>query len=673
MISRNRLLRLTTLVLAIAILLVRTGFARATLADMSQSPVGRDVGACATAPSPQPGAPLTADDLVRFFDGLVPYAFKEGDIAGGEVAVVCQGQLVFAKGYGYSNVADKTAVSPDSTLFRVGSVSKLFLWTAVMQLVEEGKLNLDSDVNGYLDFTIPAKFGKPITMRELMTHSAGFEQMLKDILFYRAQSVLPLREFLIRNMPGRIFPPGQVVAYSNYGGALAGYIVQRISGQPFAQYIAGHILLPLGMNHSTFLQPLPLNLRPYMSAGYWTASGGPQRFEMVGIPPVGALSSTAADMARFMIAQLQDGRLGDTSILSTATAKLMHAHDRSEAPGINGFALGFHEENRNGYRIIAHAGDTQFFHSDLLLVLKPQIGLYLVYNSRGTMADDSALRNALFAGFMNRYLPGPSTPNLMPHANFDRSADARLVSGTYVSSERQETSILRLAYTLLGQTHVSQVPDGSIAVSSLTGTSGKPYTWREIAPLVYQRVDGQSLLAFVRNPAGRIDHVAYSGDPESVLQPAPPSEGGWVLPMLALAFSVLLFAPVLAPVSWWIRRRYNRSLRLERRLAALRVLSILSCLVWIAVAVGWADLMAKLQHDLPALSDAIEPVIYTLSALGMAGLIGTVVTACAAMESWRSGAVSVVGRVGYTAIFVASAYVAWFVTAYHLASFANRF
>jgi CubicO group peptidase (beta-lactamase class C family) len=213
-------------------------------------------------------ATLTAEDLATWLDGYMPYALKTGDIAGAVVVVARDGQILVERGYGYSDVARRTPVDPKRTLFRQGSVSKLFTWTAVMQLVEQGKINLDTDINQYLDFKIPARDGQPVTMRNLMQHTAGFEEYAKDLVSDDPKTALSSETRLKRWTPERIFPPGTTPAYSNYGAALAGYIVQRMSGEPFDAYIERHVLSPLEMSYSTFQQPLPATLAPWMSKGY---------------------------------------------------------------------------------------------------------------------------------------------------------------------------------------------------------------------------------------------------------------------------------------------------------------------------------------------------------------------------------------------------------------------
>src|SRR5215467_8523970 len=236
-------------------------------------------------PEPSPTSPsgvheMTAADVESFLDGLVPLQLKQSDIAGATISVVKDGKVLFAKGYGYADVQKKQTVSPEETLFRPGSISKLFTWTAVMQLFEQGKLDLDRDVNEYLDFKIPDAFGKPITLKNIMTHTPGFEEQIKD-LFTTTPGSPNLGEYLKTHIPARIYPPGTVPAYSNYATALAGYIVQRVSGHPFEDYVAENIFKPLNMKHSTFRQPLPSELASFMSSGYRRGSDPKEPFEIV--------------------------------------------------------------------------------------------------------------------------------------------------------------------------------------------------------------------------------------------------------------------------------------------------------------------------------------------------------------------------------------------------------
>ena len=318
----------------------------------------------------------------------MPQQIGQANIAGAVIAVVKDGALVFAKGYGYAGTAKKTPISPDKTLFRLGSISKLFTWTAVMQQVEQGKLDLDRDVNHYLDFKIPPAFDQPITLRDIMTHRTGFEETVKDLFVGSAEDLRPISHYLQSHMPSRIFPPGMTPAYSNYAATMAAYIVERVSGQNFNDYVGEHIFKPLDMNNSTFHQPLPDALKTSMSNGYILGSGEPKGFEFIQGAPAGSLFASAADMTHFMIVHLQNGRYGDARVLKPETAMQMHARQEGWPKAMNAMCLGFYEQSQNGYRTIGHEGNTVLFHSNLFLIVDANTGLFISYNSAGQSTPD---------------------------------------------------------------------------------------------------------------------------------------------------------------------------------------------------------------------------------------------------------------------------------------------
>jgi CubicO group peptidase (beta-lactamase class C family) len=241
----------------------------------------------------------------------------------------------------------------------------------------------------------------------------------------------------------RIYPPGTVPAYSNYATALAGYIVQRVSGRPFEEYIAENIFKPLNMTHSTFAQPLPSGLASSMSGGYRLGSEPSQPFEVIYPFPAGSLSSSATDMAQFMMAHLQDGQLGDAHILKPETARLMHSRLFALDEQANAMCYGFYEESSHGQRIIGHGGDTVYFHSDLHLLLDQKVGFFVSYNSAGnsTGLGDSP-RTTLWEAFLDRYYPY-SAPAATTYAGAKDAAKG--VSGTYTLSRRSDTSFFKTA------------------------------------------------------------------------------------------------------------------------------------------------------------------------------------------------------------------------------------
>jgi CubicO group peptidase (beta-lactamase class C family) len=616
---------------------------------------------------------MTQQDVTAFFDGLIPFALQRSDIAGGVIVVVKDGNVLFAKGYGYADLAHHTTPSPETTLFRPGSISKLFTWTSVMQLVEQGKLQLDRDINDYLDFKIPPYQGKPITLRNLMTHTPGFEDTAKGLLPASIDDV-NLERYLKTHIPARIFPPGEIVAYSNYGCGLAGYIVQRVSGERFEDYVANHIFQPLQMAHSSFAQPLPPSLAPMLSKGYKTASDGtPQPFELVDPAPAGSLSSTAMDMAHFMIAQLQNGQYGSTRILQAQTAELMHSQQYVPAPGINGFDLGFYQENRNGLRIIGHGGDTVYFHSDLHLLLDQNIGVFMSFNSAGNPEAHGTLmvRTAIFDAFLDRYFPHtePAQPTLST-----AKADAAKVVGWYQASRRNE-SALRMLY-LTGQVNVGAQPDGTLLVSFLTDYAGQPLKWREVGPLQYREVNGQDKLAFVTNADGSIRYWATDYLPGvEVFQRVPGFKSmGSVGVLVAIAIAVMLVTMLVWFVGWLLRRHYRSALELSPALRRTRLLSRLGTVAMLASVLGWVALLVAAGIDENVLlHGSATPWMVLLYVLGVIALLGAIAIVAHAWRNWHPAERSRWVRAGETLLALAALYLCWFILAFGLVSFSTSY
>src|SRR5215211_7492894 len=506
---------------------------------------------------------LTAADVEAFLDGLVPLQIERDDIAGATISVVKDGKLLFAKGYGYADVEKKKPVLPQETLFRPGSISKLFTWTAIMQLFEQGRLDLDRDVNEYLDYKIPDAFGKPITLKHIMTHTPGFEEQIKD-LFLTDSTKPNLGQYLKTHIPKRIYPPGTVPAYSNYATAVAGYIVERVSGRPFDEYVAENILKPLNMTHSTFTQPLPSDLASLMSSGYRRGSDEAGPFEIINAFPAGSLSSSATDMAQFMIAHLADGQLGNVQILKPETTRLMHSRLFALDDRTNAMCYGFYEESRNGHRIIGHGGDTVYFHSDLHLVLDQKLGFYVSYNSAGR--GDSSGRTNLWQAFLDRYYPYAETPATSATAK----QDAQAVAGTYVLSRKSESSFLKTA-SIVSQFHVAPTGDGDIEVPQLTGTNGKPKRWQAIAPMTFLERGGHDKLIFKPDQNGGMQMVLpypfFIGQRVGKLQ-----NGKLLLTVLGVSLGLMLITLILWPVTWFVRRHYDRRLNLSPSELLLRIL-----------------------------------------------------------------------------------------------------
>src|SRR5258708_5889767 len=317
---------------------------------------------------PTPSHALERADLEAFLDGIIPLQLERSDIAGATILVMKGGKDLLRKGYGFSDVSKKKPVDPEATIFRLASISKLFTWISVMQLAEQGKLDIDADVNKYLDFQIAPAFGKPITLRNLMTHTGGFDEENRDILLTDPKQTSPLREFLIENQPRRIFPPGEVPGYSNYGVGLAGYVVQRVGDAPFEQYVAEHIFQPLGMKHSSFKQPLAEDLAAFPSDGYRNNTEKPAiGFEIFNPAPAGGVSSTASDMRRFAQALLNGGEWEGHRILKAETLNAMWTKQFGTSDALPAMCMGFYQTWRNGLNFVGHGGGLIAFHSLFLL------------------------------------------------------------------------------------------------------------------------------------------------------------------------------------------------------------------------------------------------------------------------------------------------------------------
>jgi len=623
-----RILR-TLITLLCAILVLGPAIAQSGPALMPESPKAEQRSPIA--PTAQSPRELTATNLETWLDGFMSYALQRGGIAGGVVAVVKDGQIVLAKGYGYADADKRIPVNGERTLFRPGSVSKLFTWTAIMQLVEQGKLDLDQDVNTYLDFKIPPRNGKPVTLRAIMTHTAGFEERVKGLITSKRENLQPLGDYYRGWVPDRIYDVGGTPAYSNYATGLAGYIIQRVSGQSFDSYIDQHILRPLGMVNSSFRQPLPPRLLANMSKGYPLASEPAEPYELVMPAPAGSLASTGEDMAKFMIAHLQNGSFGGVSILRPQTARMMHTTPHTVIPPLNRMMLGFYETNINGRRAISHGGDTQWFHSNLTLFIDDGVGLYISVNSLGKDGAAGPIRTALFKKFADRYLPGPASAGKVDPKIAAKHAG--MMAGNYDNS-RASASNFFAALNLLGQVKVAANDDGTITISALTDLAGAPKKWREIAPFVWLDSSGEDRLA-AKVVDGEV--VRFSIDeisPFMVFDRTPWwKSSAWLLPLLYISLAALLLTALLWPVAALVRRRFKAALSLEGAdRQAYRWVRI-GAAATVATLAGWFALVTAVSADINLLSTAIDPWLWFLQVLSAIAFFGMV--AAALWNAWR--------------------------------------
>ena len=582
------------------------------------------VGALSSAfAQPKPATPLTATDVEAFIDGLVPTALRNARVPGAVVVIVKDGQPLLQKGYGLADWDKNIPVDPHKTLFRPGSVSKLFTWTAVMQLVEQGKLNLDVDLNQYLDFTIPGRNGKALTLRHVMTHTTGFEETARDLLTYDTAGP-DLGKVLKAYIPPYVYDPGTTPGYSNYATALAGYIVQRVSGKSFDDYMEQNVFAPLGMKQSTFRQPLPDALKGQMSQGYMTWDEKPKGFEVISMPPAGSLSSTGADMGRFMLAYLGQGKLGDTQILKPETVKLMHGQLTRPLPGLSGIGLGFYEQNINGHRVLAHGGDTVLFHSDLLLFVDDGIGLYISVNAPGHERQGGWLRDKLFEAFADRYLPDqrPATKPEVDEATAKQHAQQ--MAGNYRNTRREDSTWLSVLQ-LLSPVKVQALEDGRLSIE----LAGSRSNYREVKPYFWEEEHGKRRLqAVVEN--GKVKH--WGLEPyvfAFIFEPVPFMASTTVLVLTGGAIVALLLTVLLWPVTAVLRRRYHVAVPPPRQVTWVR-----SASVGVLVALGlWGVVVSLLE----SLGDTTLLLPLAQLAMAVSAIGGLVVSALYARGVLKTG------------------------------------
>ncbi len=455
------------------------------------------------------------ENLKAFFEGYIQSQMEEYKVPGVTLSIVKDGEILLEEGYGYYDLEKKKRVNPQTTLFRPGSGSKLFIWTAVMQLVEEGKINLQENINNYLDFEIPPKVVgmdtqevNPITMMNLMNHTAGFEETLKEIFVLSEEDINPLGDYLKEHRPARVFPVGEQMAYSNYGSALAAYIVQRISGMPFYEYVEKNIFNPLNMNRSTFRKPVSSEIEGELAYGYAHIQGAYQKdqYEYIQPYPAGSLSSTASDMAKFMLAHLNNGIYDGARILESETVRRMHSRSFTAYDDFAGMAHGFIEMNYNGYRIINHGGDTFLFHSGIYLIPELDLGFFVSYNGR----DAALARNLLFKNFMDRYYPSQSE---ITAANEEDSLISNTkIEGTYYQNRSNFTTYQSII-KILNLTNINYNQKGELVYNFM----GETHQLKQIAPQVFYDNESGNKFYAPTNQEANITRL-YTNSPNVLLK-----------------------------------------------------------------------------------------------------------------------------------------------------------
>jgi CubicO group peptidase (beta-lactamase class C family) len=625
---------------------------------------GRD----AVVPPADPQGPTDPAELEAFLDGLLAKQMQEDHIPGAAVAVVRDGEVLLAKGYGYADLENGVPVDPELTVFRIGSSGKVFTWTAVMQLVEQGKLDLNADINTYLDFRIPDTYPQPITLEHLLTHTPGFEESWYETFTLDPDDILPAGEWLATHIPARVRPPGDSAAYSNYGAELAGYMVERVSGQSYGQYIKEHILDPLGMEHSSASGGMPANSRGHASVGYFYVDGAsvpvPDEADQSGqvaMVPAGGHASSITDMARFMIAHLQDGgysdaNLGEVRILEQGTAAQMHSTLFAPHPRLLGTAYGLFDFSDNGQRALGHNGDTLGFKTLVLLMPEQNLGVFVAYNSES--AWNLVNQHLGFQrAFFDHYYPAPAVEPIQPPADFAERAGQ--FEGSYQLTRMSYTTLEKFMEFFGGNAvRISSPGDGTLHLTTGWGEWG----FVEVEPLYFRQVDGNFSIAFREDGQGRITHLFTDLTPMYTFEKLAWYETS-AFNMALIAACLLIFLSMIAAASIGAFR--SRRLRGEPKAeprgarAAQRILLGISALNVLFVGGMFLWNNPKPMFGVSMASQFVLGLGVLAAMLTIGALVYTAL-------AWKNSYWGVAARAYYTLVTVAAVAFVWFLNNWNL-------
>lgn len=483
-------------------------------------------------------------------------------VPGAAVSIVKDGRVILTKGYGFSDVENKIPMDAEETYLEAGSISKLFTWTAVMQLVEQGQIDLTADVSKYL----PEGFLKlkyPVTMEHLMSHTAGFEERTEGLFVSDPAELIVLGEYLrAPRQPKQIYQPGTVIAYSNFGTSLAGYIVERLSGLSFEEYVEQNIFIPLEMNKATFVQDYSgiAEVSRQKSKGYLPGKDGfsAQPNIYINDMPAGSLQTTAENMAHFMIAQMNtQGNTPYPLFTHPETLAKMQEVSFTQNALLPGNAHGFWERFAGEYRVLEHGGNTASFSSLVSIVPEENFGICTLTNVGGEMAG---VRTELLNVLVGETYSNPQADNSLDHS--------KEVAGWYKSARAVESGLVKVVGALAGSTdmQVKANTDGSIQVS--IPMMGVANNYVETAPYFYERVEAEdtlidhaglpmSRLTFIVDEQGQVIQ-ASNGVVADYL--AVPFYQATQFNLIALGFGLLLFLVGLfwGIITWMISFRKER-------------------------------------------------------------------------------------------------------------------
>jgi len=601
---------------------------------------------------PAPGraaGPADPLEVEAFFNGLISAQMRAHRIPGAVAVVINDNRVVLAKGWGLADLQRGIPFDPGSSPFQTGSLSKLFTDTAVMQLHEQGRLDLSADVNSYLaetGFQVPAAFPQPVTAAHLLTHTAGFELRLESLLAPSPEEVEPLAVWLSGHRRARVRPPGRLAAYTNYAQTLAGYLVEVVSGTPFQDYVERNIFQPLGMTDSTIRQPFPPRLAGRMTVGNVLRRGRfqPLEPETPQVVPAAGVAATALDLARFMTALLQGGRGEKGRILAEETVRLMLKRHFSHDPRLSGLTYGFSEFLTNGQRVLVHRGYMSGVSCIMALIPEERVGFLAAFNCETAYWA----RYDILPAFLDHYYPAPmARPRPLP----DHRERVRRFSGYYLPTSAVG-STFQTVLTPLYTARLQATPEGTLLIGWERRT--RPQEFIEVEPLVFQELGGRDRMIFHQTPGGWIDRMAMNSQASIAFlrlarHQTPPFQGGLLASALVLFLSALVAWPILA----WKGRTRPGPRSLGPRLA--RWTAGLAAALFLAFLGGMLLGLLNLHQFAYGITPFLKAVL-SLPYPG-AGLALLALAFCAL--AWVRGYWGWKGRVHYTLLALAGAAFVW--------------
>jgi CubicO group peptidase (beta-lactamase class C family) len=605
----------------------------------------------------KPHALTDKADLEAFFDGVLYEQLEFKHVAGAVVTVVNGNDVAFTKGYGYADIDARRPVDPQTTQFRIASISKLFVWTAVMQLVEEGKLDIDKDVNTYLKgMQVPSTFPEPVTLKHLLTHTPGFEDNAIGLFAHTADKAKPYDEVLRTRLPTRVRPPGVLASYSNDGTALAALVVATVAGKPYDDLVEQRIFAPLGMKHTFLRQPPSDKLPDTISKGYKWKDGQfkDEGFEYMSLAPAGVISASAGDIARFMLCHLHDGQYGQARILKPETARRMREPLFRHDPKVDAMCHGFWEMHRNGQRILEHGGDTLLFHSLFFILPERGVGVFVSYNTD----KGQAARDEILPLFLDRYFPDPAPA--WPKRSAD-AGDLTRFAGEYGSTRHSYTTLAKVA-SVLSTSRVRANSDGTLSV----GAEPALKRFVPVEPLVFQEKYGPRRIVFHADPNGQITQmfiadVAAAAFERRAFFDSSRFYWGLIATCAVLFVTALLFWPTIA----FCTRRLASPFRKTRGSAVISLLGWLlsaACLGLIGGMVIALNDQEELAYGLPRRLQYLMLVPQVCAVLAALALVASLI-------AWRNRYWRFTGRLHYTLVALAGVAFVWFLHYSNLLSF----